>query len=60
MGVPEEGLDEGDEKQTVFDATTSAKWFEGEPDGWWEESFQSWTDKKPKGALKNKSKSYSL
>ncbi|EJD08185.1 alpha-glucosidase [Fomitiporia mediterranea MF3/22] len=26
-----------------------AAWFEGEEDGWWEEKFESWVDKKPKG-----------
>lgn len=47
--TPEEGLDEGEQSQQVLATSNSATWFEGEPDGWWEETFISWTDKKPKG-----------
>lgn len=49
--VPEEGLDGDEEVQQVMEVNTAASWFEGEPDGWWEETFLSWTDKKPKGAF---------
>lgn len=45
---PEEGVDE--DVQKVLEVPSAASWFEGEPDGWWEETFLSWTDKKPKGA----------
>ncbi|EJD08186.1 alpha-glucosidase [Fomitiporia mediterranea MF3/22] len=45
---------EGEEQaQEVLEQATEkvnpAAWFEGEEDGWWEESFKSWTDSKPKG-----------
>lgn len=47
--VPEEGLDVDDEAQKVLKTRTAA-WFEGETeDAYWEESFSSWTDSKPKG-----------
>ncbi|KAF9237885.1 glycoside hydrolase family 31 protein [Melanogaster broomeanus] len=37
------------EAQTVFHVNNAA-WFEGEEqDAWWEETFSSWTDSKPKG-----------
>ncbi|KLO09715.1 glycoside hydrolase family 31 protein [Schizopora paradoxa] len=47
--VPEEGLDGEEEAQQVMEVNSASSWFEGEPDGYWEESFLSWTDKKPKG-----------
>lgn len=41
---------EGEEQaQEVLEAVNPAAWFEGEEDGWWEETFKSWTDSKPKG-----------
>ena len=47
--VPEEGLDVEDEAQRVMKVNT-ASWFEGDTeDAWWEETFSSWTDSKPKG-----------
>ncbi|KIJ66056.1 glycoside hydrolase family 31 protein [Hydnomerulius pinastri MD-312] len=43
-----EGAD-GEEAQT-FMQVNNAAWFEGEEqDAWWEETFSSWTDSKPKG-----------
>ncbi|KAF7979019.1 hypothetical protein HWV62_43993 [Athelia sp. TMB] len=40
---------EGDDAQTVVQVNPTA-WFEGESeDAYWEESFSSWTDSKPKG-----------
>jgi len=42
---------EGEEAQEVIQLPPNA-WFEGETeDGLWEESWRSWTDTKPKGAL---------
>jgi mannosyl-oligosaccharide alpha-1,3-glucosidase len=47
--VPEEGSDGDEEVQTVMKVNPHA-WFEGDSeDGWWVESFSSWTDSKPKG-----------
>lgn len=47
--VPEEGLDVDDETQKVLKIRPTA-WFEGETeDAYWEETFSSWTDSKPKG-----------
>ena len=47
--IPEEGLDVEDEVQKVMKVGPTA-WFEGDSeDAWWEESFSSWTDTKPKG-----------
>ena len=45
---------EGEEgAQAVLEQETEtvnpAAWFEGEEDGWWEETFKSWKDSKPKG-----------
>lgn len=41
---------EGEEQaQEVLETISPAAWFEGEEDGWWEETFKSWTDSKPKG-----------
>ncbi|KAI0944115.1 hypothetical protein AcV7_002026 [Taiwanofungus camphoratus] len=38
-----------DDSQVVMQVNPRA-WFEGETeDGWWEETFSSWTDSKPKG-----------
>jgi alpha 1,3-glucosidase len=46
--VPEEGLDVED-AQKIMTVKPSA-WFEGDSeDDWWEETFSSWTDSKPKG-----------
>ncbi|PIL32749.1 hypothetical protein GSI_04864 [Ganoderma sinense ZZ0214-1] len=48
--VPEEGLDTEDGVQAVLGVHPRAAWFEGEQeDGWWEETFNSFTDPKPKG-----------
>ena len=47
--VPEGGLDGNDDAQTVMKVNPGA-WFEGDTqDAWWEESFLTWTDSKPKG-----------
>ncbi|TCD66261.1 hypothetical protein EIP91_001590 [Steccherinum ochraceum] len=47
--VPEEGLDVED-AQKVLKAAKPTAWFEGEEeDAYWEETFSSWTDSKPKG-----------
>ena len=47
--VPEEGLDIEDGAQQVLKPKTTT-WFEGETeDAYWEETFSSWTDSKPKG-----------
>lgn len=40
------------EAQVVIKAENPRAWFEGDTeDDWWEETFSSWTDSKPKGAL---------
>lgn len=50
--VPEEGVDAGDGTQAVLGVHPRAAWFEGEQeDGWWEETFNSFTDPKPKGTV---------
>ncbi|KAH8110571.1 alpha-glucosidase [Phellopilus nigrolimitatus] len=36
-------------QEVLEEKPNPAAWFEGEEDGWWEETFKSWTDKKPKG-----------
>ena len=47
--VPEEGLDTED-AQVVMKAPNPNAWFEGDvEDGYWEETWKSWTDSKPKG-----------
>ncbi|KAL4245068.1 glycosyl hydrolase 31 family protein [Abortiporus biennis] len=47
--VPEEGLN-ADDAQKVVKLENPRAWFEGESeDAYWEESFSSWTDTKPKG-----------
>jgi alpha 1,3-glucosidase len=47
--VPEEGLDDEENAQVVMKVNPRA-WFEGDTeDAWWEETFSSWTDSKPKG-----------
>lgn len=46
--VPEEGSDDDEPVQKVMEINPRL-WFEGEEDGWWEEKFGTWTDKKPKG-----------
>ncbi|KAI5122326.1 hypothetical protein M0805_002493 [Coniferiporia weirii] len=49
-GQPESETPEGEEStQEVLEIENPAAWFEGEEDGWWEETFKSWTDSKPKG-----------
>jgi len=44
---------EGEGEQVPLEVVTTQDninaWFEGEPDGLWEESFGQWTDSKPKG-----------
>ncbi len=48
--VPEEGLDTDENAQVVLRALPRTAWFEGDSeDGWWEESFNSFTDPKPRG-----------
>lgn len=43
-------LEQQDSPQVVMQAPKTSAWFEGEEeDGWWEETFKSWTDSKPKG-----------
>ncbi|GBE80864.1 Glucosidase 2 subunit alpha [Sparassis crispa] len=47
--IAEEGVD-SDGSQVVMQQVNARAWFEGETeDGWWEETFSSWTDSKPKG-----------
>ncbi|THG94440.1 hypothetical protein EW145_g8138 [Phellinidium pouzarii] len=47
-------LDDGDSDQEVLEVEKNlAAWFEGEEDMWWEETFKSWTDSKPKGKYLN-------
>lgn len=47
--VPEEGLD-AEDAQTVMKSPNPRAWFEGDQeDGYWEETFRTWTDSKPKG-----------
>ena len=42
---------EGEETQKVIQLSKNS-WFEGDTeDGWWEESWKSWTDSKPKGTF---------
>lgn len=51
--APEEGLDVDDEQ--VVMQMNPRSWFEGAgEDGWWEETFGSWTDSKPKGSCVTK------
>lgn len=47
-----EGGGESEGAQTVMEVPTNPRaWFEGEEeDGYWEETWRSWTDSKPKGA----------
>ena len=45
-----EGDGTADEAQVVIKAKKSSAWFEGDTeDAFWEETFSSWTDSKPKG-----------
>lgn len=47
--VPEEGLD-AEDAQKVMAVDKPSTWFEGDSeDAYWEETFSSWTDSKPKG-----------
>ena len=47
--VPEEGSEGEDNPQIIMEVNPRA-WFEGDTeDNWWEETFSSWTDSKPKG-----------
>ena len=42
---------EGEETQQVIQLPPNA-WFEGDSeDGWWEETWKTWTDTKPKGVF---------
>lgn len=46
-----EGGTEAEGAQTVMKVPNPRAWFEGEEeDGYWEETWKSWTDSKPKGA----------
>ncbi|KAI0753449.1 alpha-glucosidase [Daedaleopsis nitida] len=48
--VTSEAGAEGDDAQVVLGAHPRVAWFEGDSeDGWWEETFNSFTDPKPKG-----------
>ena len=50
LPTPEEGLETDDSAQVVVGAHPRTTWFEGEEeDGWWEESFNSFNDPKPRG-----------
>jgi mannosyl-oligosaccharide alpha-1,3-glucosidase len=44
-----EGEAEGEQAQKVMEVPKPNAWFEGEEDSYWEETFSSWTDSKPKG-----------
>ncbi|KAL5483105.1 ROT2 [Sanghuangporus weigelae] len=45
-----EGEDDGQQQEVLQTPHENpAAWFEGEEDGWWEETWKSWTDSKPKG-----------
>ncbi|KAI0657708.1 alpha-glucosidase [Cubamyces menziesii] len=47
---PEEGLDTDDSQVVLAQTHPRTAWFEGEvEDGWWEETFNSFTDTKPRG-----------
>ena len=49
--VPEEGID-AEDQQVVMQTPNPRAWFEGETeDGYWEETWRSWTDTKPRGAF---------
>ena len=49
--VPQEGLD-AEDTQMVMQANNPRAWFEGDTeDAYWEESFSTWTDSKPKGTI---------
>lgn len=43
-----EDAQEGEQAQQTIEVNP-ASWFEGEPDAWWEETWRSWKDSKPKG-----------
>ena len=48
--APKEGEITEGEAQVVMKADNPRAWFEGDKeDDWWEETFSSWTDSKPKG-----------
>lgn len=48
--APKEGEITEGEAQVVMKADNPHAWFEGDKeDDWWEETFSSWTDSKPKG-----------
>ncbi|KAI8978216.1 alpha-glucosidase [Trametes punicea] len=50
IAPPEEGLDTDDSQVVLEQAHPRTAWFEGDTeDGWWEETFGSWTDPKPRG-----------
>lgn len=52
---PEIAPPEGEEAaQEVLEPGNPAAWFEGEEDSWWEETWKTWTDSKPKGESKDK------
>lgn len=47
-----EAVDGAEGAQTVMEIPNPRAWFEGEEeDGYWEETWKSWTDSKPKGAF---------
>ncbi|TDL18041.1 alpha-glucosidase [Rickenella mellea] len=46
--TPEGETPPEEQVQKVVEVNPRA-WFEGDEDGWWEETFSSWTDSKPKG-----------
>lgn len=50
LANPEEGLDTDDSQVVMEQTLPRTAWFEGETeDGWWEETFNSFTDNKPRG-----------
>ena len=57
-----EAAEEGAEAQQVLDVKTNPNtWFEGDSeDAYWEETFGSWTDSKPKGMSNHRSPPYNL
>ena len=48
--APQEGEEGSGNAQVVMKAENPRAWFEGDKeDDWWEETFSTWTDSKPKG-----------
>jgi mannosyl-oligosaccharide alpha-1,3-glucosidase len=48
--APKEAVETAGEAQTIMESTNPRAWFEGDTeDGYWDETWKSWTDSKPKG-----------